>query len=35
MCLRDHIEWAQQQGCLDEVYAFLKQLPDGDWHYME
>jgi hypothetical protein len=34
MCLRDHIEWADRQGCLDEVFAFLKSLPEEDWHYM-
>jgi hypothetical protein len=34
MCLRDHIEWAGHQGCLDEVFAFLKGLPDTDWHHL-
>ena len=35
MCLRDHLEWADRKGCLDDVYAFLKDLPEGDWHYMD
>jgi hypothetical protein len=35
MCLRDHIEWADKKGCLDQVHAYLKSLPDSDWHYME
>jgi hypothetical protein len=35
MCLRDHIEWADKHGCLDAVYAYLRQLPEDDWHYME
>lgn len=34
MCLRDHIEWAERQGCLDEVFDFLKALPEDGWHYM-
>lgn len=34
MCLRDHIEWAEHKGCLDEVYDYLKGLPDTDWHHL-
>jgi hypothetical protein len=34
MCLRDHIEWAERQGCLDAVFEFLKQLPEEDWLYI-
>ncbi|MBG9390367.1 hypothetical protein [Caenimonas aquaedulcis] len=34
MCLRDHIEWAEGHGVLDEVHAFLKALPETDWHHM-
>jgi len=29
--LREHIEWADNHGCLDEVYAFLRALPEDDW----
>jgi hypothetical protein len=35
MCLRDHIEWADKQGCLNEVLAFLKSLPEESWHHTE
>jgi hypothetical protein len=35
MCLRDHLEWADKKGCLDQVYAYLKDLPETDWHYMD
>lgn len=34
MCLRDHIEWAERQGCLDAVFDFLKQLPEEEWLYI-
>jgi hypothetical protein len=33
MCLRDHLEWAESKGCLDEVFAFLKALPEESWHH--
>ena len=29
--LREHIEWADTYGCLDEVYAFLRSLPEKEW----
>lgn len=34
MCLRDRIEWAETHGCLDGVHAFLKGLPEEEWHHM-
>lgn len=34
MCLRDHIEWAQAHGALEAVYAFMKALPEDQWHHM-
>ena len=34
MRLRDHIEWADAHGGLDAVYAFLKSLPEDQWHHM-
>jgi len=34
MCLREHLEWAESKGTLDPVLAFLKQLPEGEWHHM-
>jgi hypothetical protein len=35
MCLRDHIEWADKERCLNEVFAFLKSLPEEAWHHSE
>lgn len=35
MCLRDHLEWAQRKGCLDEIFAFLKSLPEESWYHVE
>ena len=34
MSLREHIEWAETHGVLDQVFAFLKQLPENEWHHM-
>jgi hypothetical protein len=34
LCLRDHLEWAENQGVLDEVMVFLKGLREEDWHHM-
>jgi hypothetical protein len=34
LCLRDHLEWADSQGVLDEVMVFLKSLREDDWHHM-
>ncbi|MEP6791487.1 MAG: hypothetical protein ABI907_08965 [Ramlibacter sp.] len=34
MCLRDHIEWADKQGMLGHLHAFLKLLPEDQWHHM-
>jgi hypothetical protein len=33
MCLRDHLEWAERKGCLDEIFAFLKSLPEEGWYH--
>ena len=35
MSLRDHIEWAASHGRLDEVFFYLKQLPEDEWHHMD
>jgi len=29
--LREHIEWASAQGCLDEVHKFLVNLTEDEW----
>lgn len=34
MCLREHLEWAETKGNLPEVMAFLRQLPEEEWHHM-
>jgi hypothetical protein len=32
--VREHLEWAEQQGCLDVVDKFLKDLSETDWHHV-
>jgi hypothetical protein len=34
MCLREHLAWAEAKGALPELVAFLKDLPEEDWHHM-
>jgi hypothetical protein len=34
MSFRDHIEWAAAHGCIDEVFGFVKRLPEDHWHHM-
>jgi len=31
--LREHIEWAAQNGALSIVHTFLASLPEGEWHH--
>jgi hypothetical protein len=31
--LREHIEWADAHGCLEDVYSFLHALPEEQWHH--
>ena len=32
--LREHVEWATSHGCLPEVDAFLRGLPENEWHHL-
>ena len=32
--LREHVEWAAAHGCLGEVYSFLRELPEEQWHHI-
>ena len=34
MCFRQHIEWADTHGCLQQVYTFMKSVPEDEWHHM-
>lgn len=34
MVFREHIEWAASHGFLPQVFAFMKGLPESDWHHM-
>ncbi len=34
VCFREHIEWADAHGCLQQVFTFMKSLPEGEWHHM-
>ncbi|MDB5749616.1 MAG: hypothetical protein JWQ13_2121 [Ramlibacter sp.] len=31
---REHIEWAATHSCLQKVFAFMKSLPEDEWHHM-
>lgn len=33
MRFREHLEWANQNGVIDSVFAFLLALPEGEWHH--
>ncbi len=32
--LREHIEWASMHGCLDQVFSFLCELTEEQWHHV-
>lgn len=32
--LREHIEWASEQGALGAIYEFLASLKEEDWHHV-
>jgi len=32
--LREHIEWAASNGCLEQVHAFLDKLTESEWHHI-
>jgi hypothetical protein len=34
LCLLEHVEWAAARGCLEQVYLYLKGLPETDWHHL-
>ena len=34
MCFREHLEWAATHGCLQQVFTFMKSLPETEWHHM-
>ncbi|MBI5276165.1 MAG: hypothetical protein HY854_06865 [Burkholderiales bacterium] len=34
MAFRDHIEWCEKHGCLQQMLAFVKGLPEEEWHHM-
>lgn len=33
--IREHIQWAEKHGILDDVYHFLKNLKHNEWYYGE
>jgi hypothetical protein len=34
--LKEHLVWAASHGSIDQVYAYMVSLPEGDWyHYNE
>ena len=34
MFFRDHVEWAAAHECIEDVFAFLKRLPEPHWYHM-
>ena len=34
MFFRDHVEWAAAHECIEDVFAFLKRLPETHWYHM-
>lgn len=34
LCFREQIEWAEAQGVLENVMAFMQALPEEDWLHM-
>ncbi|MEJ8836078.1 hypothetical protein [Ramlibacter sp. AN1133] len=31
---REHVEWAERHGCLDQVARFMGRMEEGDWVHM-
>lgn len=34
MCFREHLEWAETHGCLQQVFSLMKSLPEHEWYHM-
>jgi len=34
MRLQHHLKWAESQGCLSQADAFLRGLPEDEWHHL-
>lgn len=32
--LREHLEWAESHGCLQQVYDFIVGLSEEDWYHV-
>ena len=32
--LREHIQWAADHGCLDQIFSFLQDIPGDQWHHI-
>ena len=32
---REHIEWAESHGCLEQVSSFLHELQEDQWHHID
>ena len=33
--LREHIEWAESQGRLEQIASVLRNLPEEQWHHTD
>ena len=34
MMFRDHLEWAQANGCLPQVMQFMQAMPEEHWYHL-
>jgi hypothetical protein len=34
LCFREQIEWAEQEGVLESVMAFMQSMPESEWLHM-
>jgi hypothetical protein len=34
MFFRDQLEWAAAHECIEDVFSFLKRLPEPHWYHM-
>lgn len=34
LVFKDHVEWAAAHGQINELFAFIKALPEDQWHHM-
>jgi len=33
--LKEHLEWAESHGAIDQIYAFMVSLSESDWYHFD